>query len=148
MDIEKMRKWLEITNHYKKTDFWTRVLEEKYPDVIQKESQSEIQRESQYWPKYDIYQNEYYNFIIIEIPGVNRENLSLFLISNSQFKVKGKIHPILPYDKEIQRERKYGEFERIINLPEATHAHLMHIQINDGLLQISYPRNVEPINFT
>ncbi len=32
MDIEKMKKWLEITNEYKKTDFWTRVLEEKYPD--------------------------------------------------------------------------------------------------------------------
>ena len=36
MDIEKMRKWLAITNEYKKTDFWTRVLEEKYPDEMEK----------------------------------------------------------------------------------------------------------------
>ena len=55
---------------------------------------------------------------------------------------------LLPLEKEIKRERVYGEFERIIDLPEATHAQLMHIQMNDGLLQISYPRNVEPINFT
>ena len=87
MDIEKMRKWLEITNEYKKTDFWTRVLEEKYPD--------EILKENQYQPKYDIYQNEYYNFIIFEIPGVNRENLSLHLISNTQLKVSGIIDPII-----------------------------------------------------
>lgn len=140
MDIEKMRKWLKITNEYKKTDFWTRVLEEKYPD--------ELLREDYFKPKYDIYQNEYNNFIIIEIPGVYRENLSLHLISNTQLKVRGIIHPILPLESEIKRERQYGEFERIINLPEATHAELMHIQINDGLLQITYPRKVEPINFT
>ena len=36
MDIEKMRKWLAITNEYKKTDFWTRVLEEKYPNEMAK----------------------------------------------------------------------------------------------------------------
>lgn len=140
MDIEKMRKWLQITNEYKKTDFWTRVLEEKYPD--------EMVKVSHYQPKYDIYQNEYYNFIILEIPGVNRENLSLNLISNTQLKIKGIIHPILQLEKEIKRERIYGEFERIINLPEATYAQHMNIQMIDGLLQISYPRNVEPINFT
>ena len=140
MDIEKMRKWLHITNEYKKTDFWTRVLEEKYPE--------EMARESHYRPKYDIYQNEYFNFILLEIPGVNRENLSLNLISNTQLKVKGTIYPILQLENEIKRERIYGEFERIINLPEATYAQHMHIQMNDGLLQISYPRNVEPINFT
>jgi HSP20 family protein len=140
MDIEKMRKWLQITNEYKKTDFWTRVLEEKYPE------ERIIERNNQ--PKYDIYQNEHYNFIIIEIPGVHRDNLSLHLISNTQLKVSGVNHPILPLEKEIKKERTYGEFERIINLPEATHTHLIHIQMNDGLLQISYPRNVEYIHFS
>ena len=140
MDIEKMRKWLAITNEYKKTDFWTRVLEEKYPD--------EMERENKYQPKFDIYQNEYYNFIVMEIPGVHHEELSLHLISNIQLKVSGKIHPIFTLEKEIKRERIYGEFERVIDLPEATHANLMHIQVNHGLLQISYPRNVEPIHFS
>lgn len=139
MDIEKMRKWLEITNEYKKNDFWTRVLEEKYSE--QKEEQH------QYLPKYDCYQNSHYNFLILEIPGISRENLSLHLISNTQLKVSGVIKPILPLENEIRRERIYGEFERIIDLPEATHVGLMNIQMNDGLLQISYPRNVEPIQF-
>jgi HSP20 family protein len=140
MDIEKMRKWLQITNEYKKTDFWTRVLEEKYP--------AEMAKQSETWPKYDIYQNDFYNFIILEVPGITRENLSLQLISNTQLKVQGNIPSIFNNEKEIKKERKYGEFERIINLPEATHAQLMYIQMNDGILQISYPRNVEPIRFT
>ncbi len=62
-----------------------------------------------------MYQNEYYTFIIFEIPGVNRENLSLHLISYTQLKVSGIIHPILTLEKEIKRERIFGEFERIIN---------------------------------
>ncbi|WP_394231879.1 Hsp20/alpha crystallin family protein [Niallia oryzisoli] len=140
MDIEKIRKWLQITNEYKKTDFWTRVLEEKYPD--------EMVRMHHFQPKYDIYQNEHYTFIIFEIPGVDRESLSLHLISNTQLKISGIIHPFLILEKEIIRERTYGEFERIINLPEAAHAQHMHIQINDGLLQISYPRNIELVHFT
>lgn len=140
MDIEKIRKWLQITNEYKKTDFWTRVLEEKYPE--------EMARGGHSWPKYDIYQNDFYNFILVEIPGVNRENLSLQLLSNTQLKVSGVINRILSLENEIKRERIYGPFERIIYLPEPTQVHLMNIQVVDGLLQISYPRNVEQINFT
>ncbi|NMD72452.1 Hsp20/alpha crystallin family protein [Bacillus sp. DNRA2] len=139
MDIEKIRKWLEITNEYKKTDFWTRVLEQKYPDMFP--------IENKYQPRLDIYQNEYYNFIIVELPGVNQEELSLNLISHTQLKISGKIQPLLALEKEIKREMVYGDFERIIDLPEATHAQYMHIQMNNGLLQISYPRNVEPISF-
>lgn len=140
MDIEKMRKWLAITNEYKKTDFWTRVLEEKYPE--------EMKREKGYNPKCDIYQNDYYNYVIIETPGVNREDLSLHLISNTQLKISGKIRPIFPNEKELRKERVEGEFERIIDLPEATHSQNLYIQVNNGLLQIAYPRAVEPIHFT
>lgn len=139
MDLDKMRKWLEITNEYKKTDFWSRVLEEKNPNEILKGNIDEL--------KYDIYQNEYCNFIIVEVPGVNRENLALHLISNTQLKVSGVILPILSLEKEIKRGRIYGEFEQIIDLPEPAQTQFMTIQLNDGLLQISYPRNVERIYF-
>ncbi|MEH7154823.1 Hsp20/alpha crystallin family protein [Neobacillus drentensis] len=132
MDIEKMRKWLEITNDYRESNFWSNVLKQKHPDEFFKEETCK--------PKFDIYQNETYNFIIIEIPGVNQEDLSINLISNTHLKINGNIKPILPLEMEMRRERVYGEFERVIELPEATQAHLMNIQIYNGLLHISYPR--------
>src|SRR4051794_39258733 len=128
MDIEKMRKWLEITNEHKKSDFWTRILEQKHPD--------EFLKEKTYQPKLDMYQNEYYSFIIFEIPGINREDLSINLISNTQLSITGKIQSLLPLEKEIKRERVYGEFERVVDLLEPTQAQLMHIQMYNGLLQI------------
>jgi HSP20 family protein len=87
------------------------------------------------------------NFIIFEIPGVDQKDLSLNLISNTHLRISGKVNPVLPLEMEIKKERVYGEFERVIELPEATQAHLMHIQINNWLLHISYPRKVESVSF-
>ncbi|MBB6446779.1 Hsp20/alpha crystallin family protein [Bacillus benzoevorans] len=137
MDIEKMRKWLEITNEYKKTDFWSSVLKEKHPD--------EFLREEKGYPKVDIYQDEQNNFVIIEIPGMEREHILLHLISNTRLKISGKMNPIFPQEMEIQRERTCGEFERVIELPEAARAQELRLQNYNGLLYISYPRNVERI---
>jgi HSP20 family protein len=132
VDIEKMRKWLEITNSYRKSDFWSSVLKQTSPD--------DFFREEKDYSVYDIYQNEQYNFIIFEIPGVSREDLSLHLISNTHLKISGNIKPIFPSEMELKRERVQGEFERVIELPEATLAHLLNISIHNGLLYISYPR--------
>ena len=137
MDIEKMRKWLEITNEYKKSDFWSSVLKEKHPDDFLK-----IEKDH---PKVDIYQDAQNNYVIIEIPGMNQGNLFLHLISNTQLKISGKINPILPQEMEIKKERTYGEFERIIELPEPTNATNLRLQNHNGLLYISYPRNVEHV---
>ena len=56
--------------------------------------------------------------------------------------------PVFSREMEIRKERvDDGEFERVIELPEATSVHLMNIQIYNGLLYVSYPRKVEPIHF-
>lgn len=137
MDIEKMRKWLEITNEYRQSDFWSSVLKHKTPN--------EFFRDKEYQPKpikpiYDLFQNEYYNFVIIEIPGVNERDVTLQLISKSQLLVKGTTSPIFPLETELKRERTYGFFERVIDLPEKTDERLMNIKFFNGLLLISYPR--------
>ena len=137
MDVEKIRRWLEITNEYKKSDFWSGVLKEKHPDDFLKAEKDH--------PKVDIYQDAQNNYIIIEIPGVTQDNLFLHLISNTQLKISGKIDPIFPQGMDIQKERTYGEFERIIELPEPTSAKALRIQNQNGLMYLSYPRNVERI---
>jgi HSP20 family protein len=139
MDIEKMRKWLEITNEYRESNFWSSVLKQKHPD--------EFFREAVCNPKFDIYLNENYYFIIFEIPGVNREDLSINLITNTHLKINGRIKPVLPFEMGMKRERIYGDFERVIELPEPTYAHLMQTQIYNGLLHISYPRKSVLNNF-
>ncbi|MEC3605884.1 Hsp20/alpha crystallin family protein [Bacillus glycinifermentans] len=138
MNIEKIRKWLEITNEYKQNDFWSNVFKHKGPEQFF-ESENKI--------IYDLYQDEEYNFIIVEVPGVYEEELIIQLISRTLLLIKGTITPVFPSKMEVSRERNYGEFERIIQLPEPTESHLLKLQLLNGLLHVSYPRQVETISF-
>ncbi|MCM3584833.1 Hsp20/alpha crystallin family protein [Mesobacillus maritimus] len=137
MDIEKMRKWLEITNEYKKTDFWTKVLEEKKPE--------EFVRFQDHYPKYDLLQDEYYHYVIVEIPGVHPDELDLKLISMKELRISGRTPTFLPNQIEVRIERFSGYFERVIDLPDETRADLLQISMDKGLLFISFPRNGETI---
>ncbi|MEH7742837.1 spore coat protein CotP [Bacillus subtilis] len=139
MDFEKIRKWLEITNEYKQSDFWTNVLKYKAPE--------QFFDSDAYTLVYDFYQDEEYNFIIVEMPGVYEEELTIRLLSETQLLIKGTVTPLFPAGMEVQRERYYGEIERTIQLPEATEFHLLQFQMLNGLLHISYPRQVETIAF-
>ncbi|MER0468916.1 spore coat protein CotP [Bacillus cabrialesii subsp. cabrialesii] len=140
MNIEKMRKWLEITNEYKQSDFWTNVLKYKAPE--------QFFDSKAYMLVYDFYQDEEYNFIIVEMPGVYEEELTIRLLTKTQLLIKGTITPVFPAEMEVQRERYYGAIERTIQLPEAAESHLLQFQMLNGLLHISYPRQVENIAYT
>ncbi|MBY8914418.1 Hsp20/alpha crystallin family protein [Bacillus sp. YC2] len=139
MDLEKMRKWLEITNEHKPSEFWTNVLKQKSPEDFFASQQDTL--------IYDVYQDEQYNFIIIEMPGVYEEELTMRLISKTQLNIKGTVTPLFPANMELRRKRQYGEFDETIQLPEPAEPQLLQAQCLNGLLHISYPRLVEHIPF-
>ncbi|MEK3854203.1 MULTISPECIES: Hsp20/alpha crystallin family protein [Bacillales] len=140
MDIEKIRKWLEITNEYQNSHFWTSVLQNKYVN--------ESRHREEAFPKCDIYQNESYNFVIFEIPGLDPSEISLNLISSKQLKISGHVKRFYPDQIVVKRERTYGDFQRTIELPEPADPQYMRTEIQSGgLLQIAYPREVENIYF-
>ncbi|MCO4850050.1 Hsp20/alpha crystallin family protein [Bacillus vallismortis] len=139
MDIEKIRKWLEITNEYKQSDFWSNVLKQKAPEHFF-ESKTHML-------VYDLYQDEEYNYIIVEIPGVFQEELSIRLVSKTKLLIKGNVTPVFPAQMEVLCKRYYGEFEQVIKLPEAAEPHLLQLQLSNGLLHVSYPRQIEKVVF-
>ncbi|KAF1677669.1 MULTISPECIES: spore coat protein CotP [Bacillus] len=139
MDFEKIRKWLEITNEYKQSDFWTNVLKYKTPEQFFDSDAFTL--------VYDFYQDDEYNFIIVEMPGVYEEELTIRLQSKTQLFIKGTIMPVFPSEMEVLRKRYYGDFEQTIQLPEAAESHLLQVQLLNGILHISYPRQIETIAF-
>ncbi|RIW35085.1 Hsp20/alpha crystallin family protein [Bacillus salacetis] len=139
MDIEKIRKWMEITNEYRSSDFWTKVLQEKRPEDFFSEQKKQ--------QNIDIHQNDEYYYITMEIPGINKEDLAIHLLSGTRLQVKGVIRHVFPVEMEVRSERMYGEFEQIIDLPGYANAETIHIQVHNGLLFITYPRQIEKIQF-
>ncbi|WP_313800622.1 Hsp20 family protein [Cytobacillus sp.] len=135
MDIEKIRKWMEITNEYRKSDFWSSVLNQRPPKDFF----------SFHVPKHDIYQNQTTVYILIELPGIQPDRLLINLISKSRVSIKTTALPPISNELAIKQERYYGEIVFEIDLPEPTEVHLLTFQYQDGLLYISYPRQIENI---
>lgn len=138
MDVDKVKKWIELTSQYQKNDFWTKLFEYQASNQF-------LNREKEF-PKFEVYQDETHICLIIEVPGVNLEDLQIFLQSKSQLIIKGMIHPLFPSKMNVKEGRYYGEFERHIDLPEPTDAHFIQVHFHQGLLQIIYPRQNEAIS--
>lgn len=133
LDIEKVKKWLDLTNQYRMQDDWVKVFSHYPPKHF-------FEHNNNPFPKIDIYQDELTNIIIVEIPGVRQEDIQLFLKTNRELMIKGKINFLFPNWIQIKKERYLGEFERIIRLPEPTETHLIKTVYQAGLLQVTYPR--------
>ena len=95
----------------------------------------EFQNKSTY-PVYDIFYDQEILLIIIEIPGVEKENIKLDFFNNI-LTIKGKKNKLT--DKHLyQGEIYYGTFERNIQLPiSITSKQNVKIDTKNGLLIIS-----------
>ena len=134
MDIEKIKRWLQITRENQQNDFWTKIF------ALQTPEQFFDSRQANMLPKYDIYQNETHICLIIELPGIANKDVTISLNSDSYLLVKGNYPLLFPSEMELKKERYYGTFERLIPLPEPTELHLLHINQYNGLFQVTYPK--------
>ncbi|WGG46596.1 Hsp20/alpha crystallin family protein [Rossellomorea sp. DA94] len=138
MDMEKMKKWLELTNQYKSDNFWNSVFENNNP--------SQFFSTDDEFPRYDVYQNESHVCIILDAPGITQDDIKFSLNSNTNLLIKGRIRPVYPKEMEVKAERFSGEFERTIPLPEPAEAKAINIQFLNGLIQVAYPRKIEDVS--
>ena len=88
------------------------------------------------FPSYDIFYDSNTLLVILEIPGISKEDIKLDFFNN-MLTVKGKKQKII--DKNVfQGEIFYGNFERNIQLPiSVTSDQNVSIQLKNGLLLIT-----------
>lgn len=161
MDKDKLKQWIDIADQFQGKDFWNGVFGNDYTKkILENISFSPFQDESkqtQYhqdsspktqpnqgsqpaFPKTDIYKNEFEIIIIMELPGVRKEDVQLG-ISYDLLQIKGMVHPLTTNMEQILSERYYGPFERTIRLPEYAAESQVSAKFINGLLKISFPRS-------
>jgi HSP20 family protein len=96
-------------------------------------------------PSLDIASDEKEYSVKIELPGIDKNNISIEYANNT-LKIKGeKHHEEEEQNKDFYRiERSYGRFERILDLPEDSDADNITSQYKNGVLSISIPRKMLP----
>jgi len=95
-------------------------------------------------PNVDIFERGNELVILVELPGVKKEEIEL-VISDDRLIVKGEIKKPEGVKEEdyILNERSYGSFTRSINLPSDIDKSSVKASFNNGILEISMLRKEE-----
>ncbi|HAM80036.1 Hsp20/alpha crystallin family protein [Ornithinibacillus bavariensis] len=155
MDIEKVKKWVDFTQDFQKSSLWPNKNEQYSPEKFFKGNEKKdrpvvLQKETDF-PKVDVYRDDTYVYMLIEVPGIDPKALQISLQSKHQLIIKGNVQqPFISPETAVRKERFYGSFERIIQLPEPTEPQLIQLSSYQGVIQVIYPRSNEitPLHFS
>lgn len=92
-------------------------------------------------PRIDIYQTEKDVVVKVEIPGVSKEDLNLYIDENS-LRLFGQIKRENEFKDEnaYRTERYYGNFSRTISFPVEVISEEAEADYTDGILSITVPK--------
>ncbi|MCM3568876.1 Hsp20/alpha crystallin family protein [Neobacillus mesonae] len=154
MDMEKLKQWMELAKNMQGGDFWGNIFDQEFAKQFMNEQQmtppfntsnqqsARKENPEKSFPAIDLLEGEEEVIIIIELPGVLKENVELGLNANI-LTVKGKAQPLHPQLNISYSERFYGEFQRQITLPDTIAPNEISAKFWNGLLMVRYPRNID-----
>ncbi len=154
LDHDQFKQWLEIAQNMNGNDFWHNIFDQEFAQQFINEKQSPFQvkenhqqsnpqqEKARTFPLIDMIEGKEEVVILIELPGVKRENVELGLKGNVLV-IKGKAIPLHSNHTLIHSERFYGEFQREIPLPDKLNSEDLHAQFWKGILFVSYKRQPE-----
>lgn len=155
MDMEKLKQWMEIAKNMHGGEFWTNIFDQEFtkqfmmndpkfdtPVSDNNRKTGQDGKRQQTYPTIEILEGESEVVVLIELPGVRKENIELGLNGNI-LTVKGVAAPTHPHFKMSYTERFYGDFQRQISLPDTVTPNQLSAKFWNGVLLVSYQRIVE-----
>lgn len=141
--MEKLKQWMEMAQKYQSGNFWDVIFDQD--SNTDEQNNQTYRRESQAnpplnrFPLTDIYLTDTQVIVIIELPGFQKEDVQVSL-SGNKLLIKGVSKIPIMTGTPFLNERKYGEFERLIELPEPTERKDIQAKFENGLLFVTYTR--------
>lgn len=100
--------------------------------------------EDEVWePLSDVYEDMGHYFVLVELPGVRKDDLVL-TIDKTKLTIRGtKKRSIDDEDvKRVVMECLYGNFEKVIELSEEVDEDKVSAELTNGMLKITLPKKV------
>ncbi|HOQ07960.1 MAG TPA: Hsp20/alpha crystallin family protein [Clostridiales bacterium] len=93
-------------------------------------------------PRVDVYQTEDEVVVKAEIPGVSREDLSLY-VDDRSVRISGETRREEKYSENdtYRSERYYGSFSRTVPLPAEVKPDEARAEYKDGILTVTVPKS-------
>ncbi|SEB42783.1 HSP20 family protein [Paenibacillus sp. GP183] len=137
MNMNRMKEWMDLANRYSEGDFWKDAMAEGKGSSNHSET-PEISEEVPWVPSVDVIRTMNETFVLIELPGIRKEDFEL-IVSSTQFIIKGIKPNRMLGMSYITNESYYGPFERIIPIPHLVSVETVLARLIDGILIIRFP---------
>ncbi len=102
----------------------------------------EYLRSAAWRPPVDIYEREDSILVIVELPGVDKEEISI-TVEENLLKITGVRPKTIPESTQHvhQMEIPYGRFARTVQLPSRADVDHIEAKYNEGYLTVEIPRS-------
>jgi HSP20 family protein len=93
------------------------------------------------FPALNIWQDEGTVYAEAELPGMELNDLEIFVTGGNQLTIKGeRKEPKLDNGTWHRQERGFGSFARVVNLPVDVNAERVEARLANGVLTITMPK--------
>ena len=93
------------------------------------------------YPALDLWQDESNLYLEAELPGMELDDLEIYVSGENQLGLKGSRKvPAVDNAAWHRRERSYGEFARVISLPQAVDSAKVEAEMKNGVLTVTLPK--------
>ncbi len=171
MDVDKLKKWLDVAQQFQGDHFWSDIFESSNPmqganpnteqpnpkinPVPKERNTTEHVYHSTYsedqtpkneppnppQPAVDIFETDTEWILWIDLPGIHKSDIQLNLVGRRLI-IKGVAHTPFPDDTLIHSERLNGTFERSINMPDNLTLNIQpNAKYKDGVLEVRLSRD-------
>jgi len=98
-------------------------------------------KEKNWHPAVDVYENESHIIIKAELPGIDKDDVSLD-VKGRVLSLSGERRENVDAERDCaqRRERFFGRFERTFTLPTEVNVDKIHAEYKDGVLTIEVPK--------
>ncbi len=96
------------------------------------------------FPALNLWEDDNNLYVEAELPGVELEDLEIYVNGENQLSIKGERKP--PAVEGVtwhRRERNYGSFSRIVELPAEVDPDRVSAEMKHGVLTITLPKKEE-----
>lgn len=146
MEIDKLKKWLDMAQQYQADQFWNQIFNERNHDNFGNKagSTNPFAVSQEYMPKCDLFESGEELILEVELPGLRKEDLQI-AINHDTIAINGEFKSFHSKDKYFLKERANRKFKKELSLPFPVLTNSVQSELINGILTIKMPINREEI---
>ena len=146
MEVDKLKKWLDVAQQFQSEKFWNQIFDENNKNEADNKSSTlnPLTAAREYFPKCDFFETEKELIVEAEIPGLIKEDLHIS-IQQQLLIITGAFNTLQPNRKYFLKERANLKFKKELTLPYPVSVNNIRTEIRNGLLIIIMPINRDEV---